>query len=536
MNEIVKTHLFRKNFIRKDGTRQLKILVKIGYITLGHFTEKKRYEIKVLNKKRKLYTVSDEEYAYLKDKVSNERLYLYGLEKKIQYITLHLLKNKEAISSSIIFNKLYEIENIIQKNQKLKEWNEFFTGWGVEISSTSEMEEVEKELNKILSNDEILLEEDLAGVVQSIQLAKAISKENERIKKMDFNTRYQNGYFDKNNIYEVFGYLWSRNPNNGDPYIPTSYRSLMLQLNDYRFRASPSPLVREFNSKWVDDFFKYLVKEGYPNVQIKRYDPFNIVNYKEHIINAERTLYKVQTFEKIVKHFKRYLRLLVDQGLIKYDKDISLISAKKYLSRNVIKDNFTKKEFSLTPKEYNLLATHDFNNERLNLARDMFIIMVQGGGFRANEIFKYVKVQNNEITVYRPKKKEVITNPIWGHLADVIDRHMGIPKELLSVNDFRSALKEIAKILNFDRTIIRPNTRIHSKDKKDMTLKDEVEELKIMDVFNPEFARKTIVRYLATVKEMKDEDIIEFTSHSSVKTLKHYKNRKTIVEKFKLIE
>lgn len=132
--------------------------------------------------------------------------------------------------------------------------------------------------------------------------------------------------------------------------------------------------------------------------------------------------------------------------------------------------------------------------------------------------------------------KEIATNPIWGHLSDVIDRHGGVPDNLLDISDFRKALKEIADHLNFDRVIVRPNTRIHHNKGNNVSIDDEVEENIIKEVFNPEFARKTMVRYLSSVMELKDEDIIEFTSHSSVKTLKHYKNRKTVLEKFKLVE
>lgn len=532
---VVKTNLIRKNFKRKDGTRQLKVLAKIGYESMNRFCELHRYEVKLL-KHNQLHIVTDEEYSDLQKNISDERLRLFATRQQIKHIILRLLDAGEDISADIIHKRLYKTESTIDEKRRVTGWNNFLSQYGVEVNK-AEIEEIEKEIEILREQQDFITEEDISDIAMAVPLSMQISKEQERIAKMDFNTRYQQGHFDHNNIFDVFGFLWSENPLNGDPYVPKSYKSLILQMNDYRFNAIPSQSVKNFNTEWIDGFFTYLVQEGFPDVRIKGYDPFNIQEYSERIISAERNPYKVQAFEKVVKHFKRYLSLLKEHELITYHKEVLMISAKKYLSREVTKDNYTRREFSLTPDEYNKIALTDFEDNRQNLARDMFIIMVQGGGFRTNEIFKHVKVQNNEITVYRPKIKEVVTNPIWGHLADVIDRHNGdIPKNLLPVEDFRAALKEIAIQLDFNRIITRPNTTIHNKKGDKVATEDQVEEIVIKEVFSPLFARKTIFSYLHTIKDMKDEDIMEFASIKSKRTVNHYKSRMTIVEKFKLIE
>lgn len=375
---VVKTHLIRKNFIRKDGKRQLKILAKIGYNSLNKFHELQRFEVKIL-KNKQLYTVSDNEYVGLQNNVSEERLSLFEIEKKIQFIIIQFVDNSEKITSETIHTALNQIESIIENKKTVGEWNKFLSQYNIEVNK-KEIDEIEKEMDSLKIKQGYITDEDIANITESLQLSEAITKKNARIAKMDFNTRYRQGHFNRNNIFEVFGFLWSTNPQNNDPYIATSYRSLILQLNDYRFRATPMQSIKDFNTDWIDSFFQYLVKNGYPNIRIPNYDPFNIIEFRERIIASKRTLYKVQSFEKVVKHFKRYLALLKEHNLIAYNKEVSLISPKKYLSRNIIKDNFTKKEFSLTPDEYNKFALTDFKNERLNLARDMFVIMVQGGG------------------------------------------------------------------------------------------------------------------------------------------------------------
>ena len=531
---VVKVSLMRKDFKRQDGKRQLKALAKIGYESANRFREINRYEVKLFDRNNQLYTISDPDYLNLKNTISDDRLRLFATRQKIKHIILQAFDNGEGITADIIHKQLYQIEYNNELERKHKGWNEFLSQYQIEVSK-AEIEELEREIEFLRQEQGFVTDEDMGDIAAGMQLTNAISKERERIAEMDYNTRYTKGHFDRNNIFDVFGFLWSENPLNGDPYIPKSYRSLILQLNDYRLNALPSQSVSDFNTEWIDGFFKYLIKHGYPDVRIKGYDPFNIHKYYDRLKNAERKPYKVQAFEKVVKHFRRYLSLLKEHDLIRYHKEVKLISANKYLSREVIKDRFTKKEFSLNPEEYDKLATTDFKDDRLNLARDMFVIMVQGGGFRTMEIFKSVRIRKNEITVYRPKTKVIETNPIWGHLADVVIRHSGLPKELLPVQEYRDALKEIAIQLNLDREIIRPNTTIHNKKKEDLTIDDEIEHIEIKEVFNPEFARKTLVTYLSHVKDMKDEDIIAFTSHKTTKTLNHYKSSRTIVEKTRLI-
>lgn len=532
---VVKVSLMRKDFKRQDGNRQLKVLAKIGYETAKRFREIERHEIKLLDRNKQIYTISDPDYKNLKNTISDEKLRLFATRQKIKHLILQAIDNDEEINAEIIHKQLYQIEYANELEKKQKGWNEFLSQYQIEVSKT-EIEELEREIEFLTQEQGFITDEDIGNLATSIQFSKVLSKEQKMIAKMDYNTRYQKGHFDRHNIFDVFGFLWSESPLNGDPYIPKSYRSLILQLNDYRYNALPPHLISDFNKEWIDAFFKYLIVHGYPDIRIKGYNPFNIHKYHEKLKNAKRKPYKVQAFEKVVKHFKRYLALLKEYDMIRYHKEVSLISANNYLSREVVKDQYTKKEFSLNPEEYNKLATTDFKDDKLNLARDMFVIMVQGGGFRTMEIFKYVKLNGNEITVYRPKTKVVATNPIWGHLADVVARHNGLPQNLLPVQEFRAALKDIAIRLDFNRVITRPNTVIHNKKRKDMTIEDEIEHIKIKEVFNPEFARKTLVTYLSHVKQLKDEDIIAFTSHKNTKTLNHYKSSRTIVEKTLLIE
>jgi hypothetical protein len=157
----------------------------------------------------------------------------------------------------------------------------------------------------------------------------------------------------------------------------------------------------------------------------------------------------------------------------------------------------------------------------------MFIIAVLGGGFRTQELYNdHIYVQDNRINIYRTKTNQTSTNPIFLQLNDVVTRYNGL-REFLNVDDFRSCLQTIARQIPLDRIISIPDTFINSK--KDMI------KVRIYEIFNPYFARKTYVTILNHLG-LTEEEIIEFTSHADKRTLKYYKGNMTIEDKERLIQ
>ena len=236
--------------------------------------------------------------------------------------------------------------------------------------------------------------------------------------------------------------------------------------------------------------------------------------------------YKEKSFQKVVKHLKRHIDILQKYDLLPYKKNTKLLQASDYLTRKSKKQTYTRREHSLTVNEFNLIADTDFKDQNLNLARDMFVIAVLGGGFRTLELYnEHIYIQNNRLHIYRKKTNETSTNPIILQLKEVINRHNGLP-EFLNVNEFRKCLQTIAKQIPLDRIISIPNTLINSE--KDLI------KVKIYDIFNPYFARKTCVTILNHLG-LSEEEIIEFTCHADVRTLKYYKGNMTIEDKERLI-
>jgi hypothetical protein len=411
----IRTNPFKKSPARKrDGLHQLKIRVFIGSNDQGRFRNKITLEIKVLDESNKQILVSADEFDNRK---SNKTLNLIILktESKNNDTAKRMIEGNVKLTSENLFKYLY-------KNIKATK-----TGVTVETENTIWNEDVEKfygepvpvsvwekfKLAVIEDETENVTEEEMQNIAESIYFDHLRSKETGRISSMSYNERYKTGNYNKSNIFELLGFCWSDNPKNGEPLITGSYRSLIVQLNDYRFNAKPSESVKDFNDAWITSFLKYLIDKGYPLVHIRGYDPFTIVKYRGRFIKAERIPYNEVSFQKLVKHLKRHIDILQKYDMIPYTKNTKLIQASDFLKRKAKNQIYTRRDHSLTVKEYNLIADTDFKDEKLNLARDMFIIAVLGGGFRTQELYTdHLYIQDNRLNIYRQKTNVLSLNPI----------------------------------------------------------------------------------------------------------------------------
>ena len=103
----IKTNLFRVRYRRDDGSKQLKVLAKIGYQADSKFNELRRFEISIRDKFNNLYPVTDHKYEKLKAlPPSIERLFLFQIETKIKRIILELIEEgKDFTTKDIKINR-----------------------------------------------------------------------------------------------------------------------------------------------------------------------------------------------------------------------------------------------------------------------------------------------------------------------------------------------------------------------------------------------------------------------------------------------
>jgi hypothetical protein len=524
----IRTNPFKKSPVRKkDGLHQVKIRVFIGSNDYGKFRNKITLEVTILDESNNPVLASSSEFENRK---SNKSLNLIILktEVKIKDSVGQMIKDNTKLTSTNLFDYLYK-KRKSQKTEIIPDTEE--TVWNDEVkkffNEPVPVSVWEKYKLAVIEDDtEEIAEEEMQNIADGVYFDHLRDKEIKRVSSMSFNERYKTGNYDRSNIFELFGFCWSVNPKNGESLVTGSYKSLIVQLNDYRFNANPSERVLDFNDEWINKFLRYLIDKGYPVIHERGYDPFSIVKYQERFVKSKRLPYKEKSFQKVVKHLKRHIDILQKYDLIPYKKNTKLIQASDYLKRKSKKQTYTRREHSLTVQEFNLIADTDFKDQKLNLARDMFVIAVLGGGFRTQELYNdHLYVQENRLHIYRTKTNETSTNPIILQLNDVINRHNGLP-EFLKVDDFRTSLQIIAKQIPLNRIISIPNTLINSD--KDLI------KVKISEIFNPYFARKTCVTILNHLG-LTNEEIIEFTCHADVRTLRYYQGNMTIEDKERLI-
>jgi integrase len=514
-NTIIKTNLFRVRYRRQDGNKQLKVLAKVGYLADNKFNELRRFEVTVRDKLNNIYLVTDYQYERLKAQPpTDERLQLFNIETKIKKIILELISKGKDFTVKEINDRLYEIQSEDAIDTKIKSWNDFLN----KISSTEEgisyqhdeIERIEKAINDTITEQSNITEEDIDNIKDSVGVEIQIEKEKKYVQSLSLDERYIKGKFDKNKIIEVFGFCWSRNSKNGDPYIANSYKSLIFHLADYILNGdSVSNLTREFNLKWVEGFLTFKINKGYPKTHFKGYTPFNIFDYKESLTKASRVYFKIASFQKVVKILKHYINILQKERLLpQLAINTNHFEAADYISRSTNRDSYTKIEFTLEFEEIEQLLTASFEDPKMQLATDMYIIQMFAGGLRPVEMYNgNIRFADNYVSFYRSKNKKVSKNPILPEVRDILDKYPeGLPK-FLNISTYREKLKEVARHLKWKRIITEPETRINSK--------KDVIEYELHEIFSPLTARKTFINYLANLG-LEDEKIIQFTDQSDV--------------------
>ncbi len=354
----IRTNPFKKSPVRKkDGLHQVKIRVFIGSNDYGKFRNKITLEVTILDESNNPVLASSSDFDNRK---SNKTLNLIILkaEVKIKDSVVQMINDNTKLTSTNLFNYLYKkrkspkIETIAESEETV--WNDdvakFFSN-PIPIS-------VWKKFKQALLEDdtEDITEEEIQDIAAGVEFGESRDKEIKRISGMGFNERYKTGNYDKSNIFELFGYCWSENPKNGESLVTGSYKSLIVQLNDYRFNAKPSEWVKDFNDEWIGKFFKYLIDKGYPVVHFRGYDPFTIVKYRDRLIKSKRLPYKEKSFQKVVKHLKRHIDILQKYDLIPYKKNTKLLQVSDYLKRKAKNQTYTRREHALTVPEFNLIV------------------------------------------------------------------------------------------------------------------------------------------------------------------------------------
>ncbi len=334
---------------------------------------------------------------------------------------------------------------------------------------------------------------------------------------------YESNDYDNKNIFNVVGQILFLKKTKFKGFSK-NWKSLVKRLFDYRSRAQPKELVKDFNYQWVDDFISFMKENGYSTSHGKNFNPFS---YDANQFKGELAKYNDVGLQKFVKNTKEVFSWLMIQEHLPTTFNIKKIDYANYNLENVKQD--TKVEFYLTKPEIDKLFFYDFKDlkeyskKQLSQARDLFICQFYFGGLRSDkELLQY------EINIlddgYGGKKVsyliskatgETNENPICSYSELILKKYnFDFEKMKMDYDSYSKILKFIGKKL-FDRKIIKYE-QFDGKIKKTVT--------NVNVEFTSYFARRSFEQVL-NIAGVNEVDATAYTGREIGRgSSKHYRN------------
>jgi hypothetical protein len=526
---LVKTYAVLLSYKAKDDTKQVAIRVRI----IERKTKKENRTNIVcydeLNESIKLTTIAFKSNKY-DIKIKNR---IAEIDERVKFAIHHFLSHNLTITkkklTQFVYNKMSDEQKTVFSDENVDDpvIVEQLENIGIDTPVAKDVVSKFATLKEDdFRNDETGEQIDIEDVINGIQAEYDQKIRDEEISKMGVDVRYKKGHFNKENIFDIFGFCWSISKKKGKPYISDGYKSLILKMADYRVNAQPDEHVSKFNEKWISDFILFLKLEGYAKVHPKNYTPFTIKEYDFKLLTAERNVYTYSGFDKQIKHLKKYIDTVQGAGLIpKHTVDTRFINTSDYIANNTV--TYTRSSHALNTSEIELILNSRLDGKN-ETARQMFLIQTFAGGLRNEEFYnKYFKLAHaNDMwyfMYYASKVDVAVENPLIEGYSDVLLKQISYELPVfLKVDEYRAKLTEVASELKLNRNIRYLIPMANGK--------TQVIDKKIWEIINPYWCRKSFVRFAYSLGWTGDK-IIQWTGHGDTKTLKSYFDQLSAEEK-----
>jgi len=457
--------------------------------------------------------------------------------------------NKHRIIKAVndlISNKITLIRETINKrleqNYK-KEFLEMINSYDeypvIEEHEIDQLDEILDKIDKENVGQDIIME-DLGSMI----LDKKIELDNKKLEQeiLKSNTisntlqRAKKQYqlipnWDKMNLVLQIGNLFTMEKDNGKPLIHSINRGLLNNLYDFILNEHEPNDIRSFNVKYCKRFIKYLVHNGVIKSSLGRtamelndgkYDQFFKTN-KHQILCYSTFIDKVKALNSIVKNLKEYG---INISVNKQFKSIDFID-----NNSVNTEKGSNTDHHLKPDEVKMLLDSSFKKKELELAKNVFLILVFCGGLRGIKNFDVeMDFERGTLDVLHSKVNKRVNIPIWNEMNKILAKYNNKFPDFPDEQELTFNLRAVANELKWIRLIKTVNTKLSKKKRDKYYFKTPLH--KIID---QRFARKTFVNYARHEYGLKDWEIIQYTGHADVQTLIHYMGELTIEDMKKRI-
>jgi len=293
-------------------------------------------------------------------------------------------------------------------------------------------------------------------------------------------------------------------------YAPDSYNTPRYVIEEYIKNTGDNCKATEFSSQWLDRFFKHIIKEGY--------------SYRKDGTN--RKPYTITTVVKYLKHLKAFGDYLFVEKEILNNQDYKRFELrKKTKKQSLIKYHPEPyiNTHALYKKEFDWFYYFKFDDQKLERARDMFILQTWLGGLRQVDFYRLSKENlhkdsNGLYRIWFEQQKtegEVINKINQNYLVPIFSKYSDGFPEFLEVHDYNDLLKKAAIAAGLNRKLRFRYEFANASEAKE-------EWLPIHDMISNSWARNCAVSILCELG-YPDYRIAKFTGHKDLEMINHYK-------------
>lgn len=402
------------------------------------------------------------------------------------------IRDINSLLSKVEYNVKSAVNELIEKNIKITRDNI------IRLTYINEDNALENE--RKIASGEIIVNEDGGAFASEAEFIEYITESQDP--KFD-DLKRSMGVYEKQYILDYWDDFIRE-------YAPDSYNTPRYVIEEYIRNTEDNCKATEFSSLWLERFFKHIIKEGY--------------SFKKDGTN--RKPYKIATVTKYLKHLRAFGDYLFVEKKILGNQDYKRFELKKKTKKqSLIK--YQPEPYinthALYKKEFDWFYYFKFDNQKLQIARDMFILQTWLGGLRMVDFYKLSKVNLHKDSngLYRiwfeqqKTKGEVINKINQNYLIPIFERYSDSFPDFLEVHDYNDLLKVAAEEAGLNR-------KLRFRHEYANASKAVEEWLPIHEKITNSWARNCAVSILCELG-YPDYRIAKFTGHKDLEMINHYK-------------
>jgi hypothetical protein len=488
-----------------------------GKIKSGDYSDTKTNEFN-----NRIHEINGKIQDYIDQHESISKELLNGFVYPSGLVESHKRKRTKYLTFPV-FDRGKIIDSLELEKQEV---DEFMNQYFVKNKETGKMESVtDPETGEYVIQSQEDFEEILVDAHSTKERGERIQKFKMEIAGMPTKDRYSKGYFNKNDIFEVFAMTYYDDKNE---ITNDFYPKIVIRLFEYKERVNPPSHVRDYNLKWILNFFKWLDENGFYRINTKGFDPLKY-DSKIFFREKQRNQYKGKSLQKMIDIVKNLSATFAKLKLLPKVTDLDDLTLKSFSKKK--NRAGTRKEYALTKDEFDTIFHHQIltqdivryqsifdqvndskefkvSVENLQTAKDMFICQTMFGGLRGWHDYKTCSIKKHAKDILKVcfkvgKKDDAIENPLNAYTKAILSRTGQTIPFINNEQHYRSLVKTIVRFLSetLDRDV-KPN-------------KFENEYVKVYELFQPGwFSRKTFAQILHKIG-VEEDDIKLFTGHES---------------------